>query len=153
MSSSNLTATSDTSSFRKSCRTLPDNNKITPQEVSIFFMGDHNTQKTMTSNEKRLTVAIADLIISEGLSLNISQKPRFKKVLYLERNVSKCYQPPNRKLLSKDSLDVIHDQNMERNLILINKESNTFGLLFLGDGATINIIPLLEILVSGKISH
>ena len=46
-----------------------------------FFMGDKNTQKMMTSNETCLTVAIADLIISEGLSFNLSQKPRFKKVL------------------------------------------------------------------------
>ena len=94
-------------------------------------MGDNNTQKMMTSNETCLTVAIADLVISEGLSLNISQKPRFKKVLELARTVSKCYQHPNRKLVSKAILDVIHDQNMERNLSLIEKESDNFGLLFL----------------------
>ena len=80
-------------------------------------MGDNNTQKMMTSNETHLTVAIADLIIYVGLSFNLSQKPRFKKVLDLERTVSKCYQHPNRKLIYKDILDVIHDQNMERNLI------------------------------------
>ena len=75
----------------------------------------------MTSNETRLTVAIADLIISEGLSFNISHKPRFKKVLDLAINESKFYQPPNRKLIYKDILDVIHDHNMERNLSLIEK--------------------------------
>ena len=84
-------------------------------------MGNNNTQKITTSNETRLTVEIADLIISEGLSFNISQKPRFKKVLDLERTVSKSYQPPNIKLISKDLLDVIHDQNMESNLSLILK--------------------------------
>ena len=56
----------------------------------------------MTSNETLLTVAIADLIISEGLYFNVSQKPRFKKVLELARTLSKCYQPPNKKLISKD---------------------------------------------------
>ena len=116
-----------------------------------FFMGDNNTQKMRTSNETRLTVAIANLIISEGLSFNLSQKPRFKKVMELAITVSKCYQPPNIKLISKDLLDVIHDQNMERNLNLIEKESDIFGLLFLGDGATISRVPLLNILVSGKI--
>ena len=84
----------------------------------------------MTYNETRLTVAMADLIISEGLSFNIYQKPRFKKVLELARTVSKCYQPPNRKLISKDLLDVIHDQNMERNLSLIKKESDIFDCYF-----------------------
>ena len=80
----------------------------------------------MTSNDTRLTVAIADIIISEGLSFNISQKPRFNKVLDLARTVPTFYQPPNRKLISKDLLDVIHDQNMERNLILIKKKSLIF---------------------------
>ena len=115
-------------------------------------MGDNNTQKMMTSNETCLTVAIADLIISEGLSINLSQEPRFKKVLEIARTVSKCYQSPNRKLISKYLLDVIHDQSMERNLSLIEKESAIFGLLFLGDGAPISRVPLLKILVSEKIS-
>ena len=48
-------------------------------------MDDHNTQKIMNSNEICLTVAIFDLIISEGLSFNLTQKPMFKKVLDLER--------------------------------------------------------------------
>ena len=101
------------------------------KKCSICFTGDNNTQKTLTSNETRLTVAIADLIIFEGLSFNLSQKPGFKKVLELARIVSKCYQPPNRKLISKDILDVIHDQNMERNLSLIEEKNDFFGLLFL----------------------
>ena len=112
-------------------------------------MGDNNTQKTMTSNEKCLTVAITDIIISEGLYFNIVQKPRFKKALVLARNVSNSYQLPNRKLISKNILDVIHDHNMERNLSLIKKEYDIFGLVFLGDSATISRIPLLNILVSG----
>ena len=105
----------------------------------------------MTSNETRLTVAISDLIISEGLYLNLSHKPRFNKVLELERTVSKCYQPPNRNLISKDILDVIHGQNTKKNLSLTEKESDIFVLLFLGDGVTIFRIPLLNILVSEKI--
>ena len=42
---------------------------------------------------------------------------------------------------------------MERNLSLNEKESEIFGLLFLGDGATIYRVPLLNILVSGKNLH
>ena len=84
-------------------------------------MGDNNTHKMITSNETRLTVAIADIIISEGPSFNISQEPRFKKVLDLSRTVSKCDQPPNINLISKYLLDGIHDHKMERNLSLIKK--------------------------------
>ena len=113
-------------------------------------MGDNNTQKIMTSNETRLTVETADLIISEGFSFNLSQKPRLNKVLYLERTVSKSYQYPNSNLIYTDILDVIHDHNTERKFSLIKKESDISGLLFLGDGVTISRIPLLNILVSGK---
>ena len=114
-------------------------------------MGEHNTQKILNSNETRITVAIAELIISEGLYFNLAQKPRFNKVLYLAKNVSKCYQPPNRKLISEDLLYVIHDQNMESNLSFILKESDIFVFLFLYDGDTISRIPLLNIFVSGTI--
>ena len=106
----------------------------------------------MTSNETRITIAIADLIIYKGLSLNLSQKPMFNKALELARTVSKCYQPPNRNLISKDILDVIHGQNTKKNLSLTEKESDIFVLLFLGDGVTILRIPLLNILVSEKSS-
>ena len=83
----------------------------------------------MTSNKTCLTVSTTYLINYEGLSFNLSQKPRFKKVLYLAINVSKSYQLPNRKLISKDLLDVINDQNMERKLILIIKESDIFSIV------------------------
>ena len=73
----------------------------------------------MNYNETRLTVAIANLIISEFISFNLYQKPSFKKVLDLEITVSNIYQPTNRKLISKDLTDLIHDQKMERNLSLI----------------------------------
>ena len=63
----------------------------------------------MASNETCLTVAISDIIISECLPFNLSQKPRFKRVLDLARTVSKCYQPPNRNLIYKDLLDLIID--------------------------------------------
>ena len=73
----------------------------------------------MISNEIRLTVVIANLIIYEGLSFNLSQKPWSKKALDLAINVSKFYRPPNIKLISKDLLDVIHDKNIESNLSLV----------------------------------
>ena len=54
-------------------------------------------------------------------------------------------------MIINNLLDEIHDNYMERNLSFIKKESDIFGLLFLGDGANISIIPLLNISVSRKI--
>ena len=64
MYSSNSTEIYDTSSFSTSCSKYPESNPTTPQNGSIFFMGDNKAQKMMTSNETRRTGAIADLIIS-----------------------------------------------------------------------------------------
>ena len=119
--SSNTTAIYYTSSFSISCIKYPESNPTTPQKGSIVFMGDNNTQNMMTSDDTRLTVAINDLIISDGLYFNLSPKPRLKTVLDLARTVSNCYQPPMRKLIYKDLLGVIYDHNMERSLILIKK--------------------------------
>ena len=119
MSSSNITATSDASSFSTICSTSFDINLIHTQNSLIFFIGNHNTQKTMTSNDTQLTVAISGLIIPEGISFNLAQNPWFKKVLDLERNFPKGCQPPNRNIISKDILGVIRDQSMERKLSLI----------------------------------
>ena len=68
----------------------------------------------------------------------------------LSRNVLNTYLPPNRKLISKELLDVIHKHNMKRNLAMIKREAEIFGLLFLGDGATISICTFLNPLVSEK---
>ena len=68
----------------------------------------------------------------------------------MERNVSRNYIPPNRNIISKELLDVIHEKNTKRNLATIKREAEIFGLLFLGDGATISRCSLLNILASGK---
>ena len=64
---------------------------------------------------------IDDTIISKGFYFNISQKPKFKKIIDLAKNLSKGYRHPNRNLTYKDLQDIIHDHNMESNIILIEK--------------------------------
>ena len=68
----------------------------------------------------------------------------------MSRNVLKTYIPPNRKLVSKELIDIIHEHNMKSYLAMIKKGAEIFGLVFLWDGATISIFPLLNILASEK---
>ena len=50
---------------------------------SLVFGIDGNSQKLITSNDTCLTIAISDLIVSEGLTFNLSQELIFKKALEL----------------------------------------------------------------------
>ena len=96
-----------------------------------------------------LRVRIADIIVSEDLSFNLYQKPKFKKVLDSAGNVSTSYNPPNRKIISKCLLDVIHGHNIQRESTMIKKEAEIFGFSFLGDGTTITRTILLTFWFQG----
>ena len=87
----------------------------------------------ITSNKTQLTIVIAYLTIYEGISLNIAQKNRFDKVLELAQTKSKDYISSNRKLIFKELLDLVDEQNMQMNLTVIQNEAEIFGLVFLGD--------------------
>ena len=130
ITSSNDTNSSVISGFSSASNLSSESTSRSFSNSSLIFGIDGNFQKLITSNDTRLTIAIAGLIISEGLPLNLAQTPRFNKVLELSRNVLKKYIPPNRNLISKELLHVIHEQNMKRNLAMIKKEADIFGLFF-----------------------
>ena len=71
----------------KSTTSSNESNSINVSNCSLIFGIDGNYQKPITSTETCLTISISDLIISEGPSFNLYQKPIFKKVLELARNV------------------------------------------------------------------
>ena len=145
---SNIISASDTSSFSTRCSTSSDNNQIRNQKDSIFLMGDYNKYKMMTSNYTRLTVVISDIIISEGLSFNIHQKPMFKKVLYLEKMCQRLStSKQNYYIQGYHGCNSLSEHGKE--IEFDKKTSDVFELLFLDDGANISRIALLKIFVSG----
>ena len=96
------------SDFSSESNITTGSNSRSVSNGSIIFGIDGNSQNLITSNETRFTISKSDIIISEGLSYNLVQKPQFKKVLESTRNVSKTNIPPNRNLISKYIVDVIH---------------------------------------------
>ena len=77
-----------------------------------------------------LTSAIADLVISEGLYLNMDPKPRPKKVLELARSYSKDKSTPDRKLIYKYLLGLIHGQIMQRNLTMVYNKADFWIFIY-----------------------
>ena len=56
---------------------------------SLVFDIDGNSQKMITSNENRLTIATSDIIILEGLTFNLAQKNRIQEITGV---VKECFQ-------------------------------------------------------------
>ena len=80
---SNITAILDQSLFITASTISSNIRPTSNQQGSLLFFCDKISQKMMYSDKNHLAVSTANLIISELLSFNIYQKPRFKKVLYL----------------------------------------------------------------------
>ena len=98
------------------------------------------------SNNSRLTMAIADLIHSDGLAFSICESARFKKVLKLAATVEKDFVPPHRKDVAGRLLKLNYETRMKSNKQLLLADAETYGLQFIGDGATIKRMPFLNVL-------
>ena len=99
-------------------------------------------------NEATLELAIADMIHADGLSFSLAESLRFKRVLKLARCVSSNFKPPSRQLVAGDLMDINFDKCIARMEDALKKEADTFGLTFLGDGATVRRLPLINVLAS-----
>ena len=130
-STSNPSSLLETSSFCTSSNKSVNSKSTNSDKNSLKFFTYIYFQNILSSSETHLSVVISNLIIYEILSFYIAQTPSFSKVLDLVRNVSKCYNPPNSKIVSKDLLDVIHDQNTKRKLTMIKKRQMYLDFYFL----------------------
>ena len=81
ITSSNDTNSSVISVFSSVSNISSKSNSRSFSNRSLIFGIDGSSQKLITSNDTRLTIAIADIIIPEGLPFNIYRKRRFKKVM------------------------------------------------------------------------
>ena len=63
-------------------------NSINLSNVSLIFGIDGNYQKSITSKETRLIIAIADIIVSEGISFNLS-KNQYSRRYWIWQGTSK----------------------------------------------------------------
>ena len=127
----------------------PELNQWITNKVICYFLVVINPIKRISSNDTYLIVAIVYIIVSKGLYFNLSQNRRLKKVLDLSINLSKVYNNPRRNLISRDLLDVIHNQNMQSKLIMINSKQ-IFWFSFGGGGAKISRYRLLKLFILSK---
>ncbi len=105
------------------------------------------------SADSKLTMAIADFIHSCGLPFSIASHPKFRQIIALARCVGGKYRVPSRNQVSTDLLDVNYEAYMKKTKDLLAKDIKVFGISFIGDGATVKRMPLINILSSGAHLH
>ena len=90
------------------------------------------------SNNMRLQMAIADLVHSDGNALSLPKS--------MAKTVGPDFNVPGRNHISGIILDRNFKSCWEANRDVLLLNSSIFGLVFLGDGATIARTPFINIL-------
>ena len=106
------------------------------------------TLDNLEASEK-LDFAIADLIHAHCLPFSLIESPRLHNVLKLAMLVGNSYSPPSRGKVSGSLLDSNFENIQKEGKRKLISQANIFGLSILGDGATIQKMPLFNILSSG----
>ena len=97
-------------------------------------------------NDAKVEMAIADFFHCENIPDAVVESPRFKRLISVCRLVGDKFVPPNSHKIGGQLLDLNFSNTYERNKVEVLKESRVFGLAFMGDGATIHRMPLMNIL-------
>ncbi|KAL3766558.1 hypothetical protein ACHAWU_007798, partial [Discostella pseudostelligera] len=97
----------------------------------------------------RLNVAIADFLHSNCLSFSLAECPKLKAIITLAKNVHKDYKPPTRQAIGGPFLDSLFESYWNQQMKSLLLESDIFGVTVFGDGATIQKVPLVNVMAAG----
>ena len=142
--SSSLVATASGGSARSSSSTSLQGQR------SVATMHQTDIRR---SNDAMVEMAIADFFHCENIPDAVVESPRFKRLISVCRLLGDKFVPLNAHKIGGALLDLNFKVTYERNKEELLKEAGTFGLAFMGDGATIHRMPLMNILaMSGTTS-
>jgi hypothetical protein len=99
------------------------------------------------SNNARVEMAIADFFHAQNIPDAVVESPEFKRLVRQCCLVDSTFVIPNKKKIGGELLDINFANIKEINKTNLLKEAAVFGVVIMGDGATIHRMPLLNILV------
>ena len=103
----------------------------------------------ITPNASQIAdVAAADFLISCGLPFVLSEDPKFKRLFEVGRNLGPNYKPPDQRAVSGRLMDSLFKTARDEQLQSLCQEADHFGISIFGVGATIQKIPLINILAA-----
>jgi len=94
-----------------------------------------------TTNNACTEMAIADFFHAQNIPDAVVESPEFKRLVRQCRLVDSTFVIPSKKKIGGELLDINF-----ANIKEINKSPAVFGVVIMGDGATIHRMPLLNIL-------
>jgi len=113
----------------------------------------HQLDIRRSNDAMMVEMAIADFFHCENIPDAVVESPRFKRLISVCRLLGDKFVPPNAHKIGGALLDLNFKMTYERNKEELLKEAGTFGLAFMGDGAMIHRMPLMNILaMSGMAS-
>ena len=98
------------------------------------------------SHNAIVEMAIADFFHCENIPDAVVESPRFKRLVKVCRLVGEDFVVPNRKRVGGELLDINYENTYSQNKAELMKEAKVFGFAWMGDGATIHKMPLMNIL-------
>ena len=105
---------------------------------------------TLEKNENKLTASLAAFVHLSGLSFSTTENPLLRRVLKHASRVNlDNYKLPDRKKMSGPLLESQYQTITHQNKQRLKVEASLFGLSFMGDGATVKRMPLVNMMAVG----
>jgi hypothetical protein len=98
------------------------------------------------SHNAMVEMAIADFFHCKNIPDAIVESPRFKRLVMVCCLVGEDFVVPNRKKVGGELLDINYENTYSLNKADLIKEAKVFGFAWMGNGATIHKMPLMNIL-------
>ena len=98
------------------------------------------------SHNAIVEMAIADFFHCENIPDAVAESSRFKRLVKVCRHVGDDFVVPNRKKIGGELLDINYENTYNLNKAELIREARVFGFAWMGDGATIHKMPLMNIL-------
>jgi len=111
--------------------------------ISASFQNQQDIRK---SHNTTLEFAIADFFHSENIPDKVVESARFRRLIKVARLCGEEFVCPDWKKIGGELLDLNFETRYNANKEALLKEAKIFGLAFLGDGATVKRMPLMNIL-------
>src|SRR5210317_2133802 len=107
-----------------------------------------SARKSKDHQDRKLQVAIAQFVHGLGLPFNTGNSELFRNVLEIAKTVKGKFVLPSRNQMATQFLNMVCDDHMKDITAIIDKDKVMYGLTLIMDGATIDKLPLVDILVA-----